>query len=120
VPIAALTLLAQDAQEGGIADLLIPLVLVFGIFYLLVIRPASRDRKKREQQVRSLKKHDKVITNAGIHGTIVSFDDETVTLRVDDKNNVRVKFSRAAIWQVNPEPAGGAADASQKTAANAS
>jgi preprotein translocase subunit YajC len=40
------------------------------------------------------------VTNAGIHGTVMSTEGDTVVLRVDDKNNVRIKFSRAAIWQV--------------------
>ena len=90
------------AAEGGdaVSGLLIPLAIVFGIFYFLVIRPSSRERRKRENKVKSLKKHTKIITNAGIYGTVVGLDDETVTLRVDDKNNIRMKFSRAAVWQV--------------------
>ena len=79
---------------------LIPLLLVGLIFYFIVIRPGSKERKQRESQIKSLKKHDKVVTNAGIHGAVVALDDDTVTLRVDDKNNVRVRFSRTAIWQV--------------------
>lgn len=102
LPILMQWLMAEGgAAGGGLADLLIPLVVVFLIFYFLVIRPASKERRTREAQVRNLQKHDKVVTNAGIHGTVVGFDDETVTLRVDDKNNVRMRFSRAAIWQVS-------------------
>ena len=65
-----------------------------------MIRPGSRERKEREAQVKALKKYDKVVTNAGIHGTVAALDDDTVTLRVDEKNNVRIRFSRQAIWQV--------------------
>ena len=98
VPLAwAMTFLAEG---GGTFDFLMPILIVGVIFWLLVFRPASRERKQREQQVRALGKHDKVVTNAGIHGIVTGFDDETVTLRIDDKNNVRVKFSRTAIWQV--------------------
>ena len=99
-PRALSGLLAADAGASAFTDLLFPLVIVFGIFYFLVIRPSSKERRKREQQVKSLKKHAKIVTNAGIYGTVVGMDDETVTLRVDDKNNVRMKFSRAAVWQV--------------------
>lgn len=93
--------LAEDAGGSGLA-MFAPILIVFVIFYLLVFRPASREKKAREQQVKSLKKHDQVITNAGIYGVVVAMDEATVTLRVDDKANVRVRFSRAAVWQVNP------------------
>lgn len=93
-------LLAEDAGGGSALGMLMPILIVGFIFYFLVFRPASRERKEREAQIKSISKHDKVITNAGIHGTVTAMDDETVTLRIDDKNNVRVKFSRAAIWQV--------------------
>ena len=93
-------LLAAEGEQASPLGMLMPILIVVFIFYFLVFRPASRERKEREAQVRSLAKHDKVITNAGIYGTVMSLDDESVVLRIDDKNNVRVKFSRAAIWQV--------------------
>ena len=70
--------------------------------------------------MRNITKHDKVITNAGIHGTVVGLDDETVTLRVDEKNNVRIRFARAAIWQVNPGGGGAGAKEKDKATAGAS
>ena len=97
---ALLPVLAQDGGGDFLGGMLVPLAIVFGIFYFLVIRPASKEKKERESKLKSLKKHDKVVTNAGIHGTVMSLDDDTMTLRVDDKNNVRMKFSRAAVWQV--------------------
>jgi preprotein translocase subunit YajC len=83
----------------------LPFIIVFVIFWLLVFRPSSKERKQREDQIKNLKKHDRVITNAGIHGVVVALEPESVILRVDEKNNVRIRFSRAAIWQVNPEGA---------------
>lgn len=90
---------AGDSASG----MLVPLVLVGLVFYFIVIRPSSKERKQREQQLKTLKKHDRVITNAGIHGTVVALEDDTVTLRVDEKNNVRMRFSRTAIWQVQSD-----------------
>lgn len=101
--VAARTLLAADDAGGGMLGMFAPILIVFVIFYLLVFRPASRERKAKEALVKNLKKHDQVITNAGIYGTVVSLDDETVTLRVDD--NVRIRFARAAVWQVTPHGA---------------
>lgn len=101
MPQLALQILAAD--DGAGSSFLIPLLLVGLIFYFIVIRPGSKERKQRETQLKSLKKHDKVVTNAGIHGTVVGLDDDTVTLRIDEKNNVRVRFSRTAIWQVQTD-----------------
>ena len=102
MPFPSLSFLAADGMDG---NFLIPIVLVFAIFYFIVIRPGSKEKKQREEQLKAIKKHDKVITNAGIHGTVVALEEDAVVLRVDDKSNVRIKFSRAAIWQVFPEGA---------------
>lgn len=106
LPILVTCLAADEAPPAGSGLLsFLPFVLVFVIFWLLVFRPASKEKKQREEKIRALKKHDRVITNAGIHGTVVALDPDNVTLRVDEKNNVRIVFSRSAVWQVNPEGA---------------
>jgi preprotein translocase subunit YajC len=88
------------APAQGMGGFLMPILIVGIIFYFLVFRPASRERKERESLIKNVKKHDKVVTNAGIHGVVTNLDEDSVVLRVDDKNNVRIRFSRAAIWQV--------------------
>jgi preprotein translocase subunit YajC len=101
LPELALHILAADGVSG--TGFLIPLLLVGLIFYFIVIRPQSKERKQRETQLKAIKKHDKVVTNAGIHGVVVALDEDTVTLRVDDKNNVRMRFSRSSIWQIQTD-----------------
>jgi preprotein translocase subunit YajC len=101
-----------DAAASPLSNMLWPILIVFAIFYFLVIRPGSRERKTREEKIRNLQKHAKVITNAGIHGVVVATDEDSVTLRVDDKNNVRMRFTKAAIWQVLEGAPEGSGDAS--------
>lgn len=94
-------IIAEDAPpEGNMFTSFIPIILIIVIFYFILIRPASRERKEREARVKGIEKHDKIVTNGGIHGVVVAMDEDTVTLKVDDKNNIRIKFSRQAIWQV--------------------
>ena len=94
-------LAADPVQKGNpLLELLVPLLIVFMIFYFLVIRPGMREKRERETKVASIKKHTKVITNAGIHGTVVSTDNDSVTLLVDEKRGVRMRFTKGAIWQV--------------------
>ena len=77
---------------------LIPLVLMFGIMYLLVIMPQQRQRKKMQQMLSELKNGDKVVTNGGIYGVINGIDGETVILKIADQ--VKIRIARAAIAQV--------------------
>jgi preprotein translocase subunit YajC len=108
-PIACLVLAADPAPAGpegdgggggfgGIGGFL-PLILIFLIFYMLLIRPQSKERKKREAELKAVRKHDRIVTNAGLHGTVVSLGETDVVLRLDP-DDVRVRVERTALWQI--------------------
>ncbi len=78
----------------------LPMVLVFGIFYLLMIRPQQKQRKQQQQMVGALKKGDEVVTSAGIHGKIHGVADNIVTLEVAD--NVRIKLDKQQVASLKP------------------
>ena len=88
----------QAAGAGGLGTFLIPLALMFGIMYFLVIMPQQRQRKKVQEMLAAIKNGDKVITTSGIYGTINGMDGDTIILKVAD--NVKIRFARAAIAQV--------------------
>jgi len=73
--------------------------LIFLWFYLLLIRPAQKQERMRRELIGSLKKNDRVVTAAGIYGTVVSLDEgqDRVVVRVDDDKNVRMTFTKASI-----------------------
>lgn len=77
---------------------LIPLILMFVVFYFFLIRPQQKRQKERTSMLNSLKKGDKVVTIGGIHGKIVELGEERVTLKVSD--NTRLVFERSAINSV--------------------
>jgi preprotein translocase subunit YajC len=79
---------------GGIMQLA-PLILIFGVFYLLVIRPQSKKAKLHQQMLTELKKGDDVITQGGIIGRITGIKDDEVTLQVQE--GVRLRILRSAI-----------------------
>ena len=81
---------------------LIPLGLMFGIMYLMVIMPQQRQRKKMQEMLNALKAGDKIITNGGIYGTINGIDGDTVILKIADTGSspVKIRIARAAIAQV--------------------
>jgi preprotein translocase subunit YajC len=83
-----------------------PLILVFGVFYFLVIRPQSKKAKVHQQMLTQLKKGDDVVTSGGIIGRITGIKDDEVTLQVQE--GVRIRVLRSAIngpQRVAAEPA---------------
>src|SRR5580704_3364691 len=83
---------------GDFGGFLIPLGLMFGIMYFLVILPQQRQRKKVQEMLSAVKNGDKIITTSGIYGTINGMDGDTVILKIADQ--VKIRISRAAIAQV--------------------
>jgi len=95
-----LSLMAQAGGPGGLMAFL-PLVIIMGIFYVLLILPAQRRQKKTQEMINALKNGDKVITTGGLFGTIVGIEGESVQLRIADQ--VKVKVLRSAITGLQPE-----------------
>ncbi len=80
---------------GGIMGAIIPLVIVIGIFYFLVIRPHRKEQKKHEEMVSNLENGDKVVTGGGIHGTIVGIGENKIQLRIAD--GVKIDVNKNSI-----------------------
>jgi preprotein translocase subunit YajC len=74
------------------------MVIVLGIFYVMLILPQQRQRKKMQQMLAALKTGDKVITNSGMYGTIAGIDGDTVILKIADQ--VKIRMARSAVAQV--------------------
>ncbi len=97
---ADLSLLAQGQGAGGLVAFA-PLLVIMVIFYLLLILPAQRRQKRTQQMLLALKNGDKVITNGGLFGTIVSIEGDSIQLRIADQ--VKVKVLRSAVASLQPE-----------------
>ncbi len=89
---------AQGGQGGGSEQLIMTLVM-FGaiilIMYFLMIRPQQKRQKEHQSMLESLKRGDKIITNAGIHGTITDIDGNTYVIQIAD--NVKITIEKNAI-----------------------
>jgi preprotein translocase subunit YajC len=82
------------AQPHPIVSML-PLILMFAIFYFLLIRPQQKKQKVHRDFVQNLQKNQEVITLGGMHGTIVNLKEKTVILRISE--NARVEFDKNSI-----------------------
>ena len=76
----------------------VPIVLTFGIFYFLLIKPQQDKQKQHAKMVSELKKNDEVVTAGGIHGVVVNVKDTSVVVKVDD--NVKIDVEKTHISQV--------------------
>ena len=85
---------ASHAQQSPLLNLM-PIALIFIIFYFLLIRPQKKTQQEHARMLENLKKNDEVVTAGGIFGTIVNIQDDVVTIRVDD--NTRVKIQKKSI-----------------------
>jgi preprotein translocase subunit YajC len=85
-------------QGAGGFSSLIPIVLMFVIFYFLLIRPQQKKSKEHREMINRLKKGDRIITSGGLHGRITAVDDTTMTVEIADR--VRVKVARGNVAQV--------------------
>lgn len=75
----------------------IPLIIIFGIFYFLILRPQQKKTKEHQKYLTQLKKGEMVITNAGMIGTIKSVSDKFVTLEVD--KDVCIKMLKSQVLE---------------------
>ena len=99
VDLAFAAMQSPSGQGGGSAMVQVAFfAAIFAIFYFLLIRPQQKQKREREDMLRAVKRGDRVVTSSGLHGTVASLDDETVTVRVTEQ--VRLVFDRSAIGRI--------------------
>lgn len=103
-------LAADPGSAGSLTSLLVFFAPLFAIWYFLVLRPQSQQRKKLQELLTSLKTGDRVVTSGGLYGTIVSFR-EGSTVQLQIAAQVKVDVARSAITGVVTE---GTEDASKQ------
>ncbi len=93
---------AQTASAASSSSSLLmqiaPFLLVFVIFYFLLIRPQQKKQKLHQAMINGLKKGDRVVTTAGIYGTIQKLHENSITLEIADK--IKIEQERALIARV--------------------
>jgi len=99
----------QAAAEPNPMGMLVPMALIFLIFYFLLIRPQTRRQKEQEAMWKALDKGDDVVTAGGLHGRVVGVNEDVLTLEVGSLkggDKVRVKVSRTKVETVQKKAEG--------------
>ncbi len=91
---------AAPAQGGlaGMGGMLLPMVLVFGIFYFMMIRPQQRKEKERMKTISELRAGQRIMFGGGIIGTVSEVREHTFLVEVASK--VSIEIARGAVSRV--------------------
>jgi len=97
--LAAVVWLQAGPADASPFGMLVPMLLIFLIFYFLLIRPQQRRQRDQESLLKGLEKGDDVVTAGGLHGKVVGITDDVLTLEIAalKGERVRVKVSRSKI-----------------------
>jgi preprotein translocase subunit YajC len=94
--------LAATPQAANPLVGFLPILLIFGVFYVLLFLPMQRQRKAQQRMLRSLENGQTVLTSGGIIGTITEMkEDDTLVLRVKP-DGIKVQIARSAVTSLLP------------------
>lgn len=99
---------SPSVTGGGLVTLM-PLILIFAVFYFIVLRPQQKRQREHRQMLTQLKKGDEVVTTGGVIGKIASLTDDRLTLEVAERVKIRVLRSAISGLIRTESTAGGAA-----------
>jgi preprotein translocase subunit YajC len=90
-------LMGGPEQQGGQLGWMLPMILIFVIMYLLILRPQAKRQKEHQKMLAGLEKNDRIVTAGGIYGTIVGVKEKENTLIVKIADNVKIEVARSSI-----------------------
>ncbi len=67
-----------------------PLIILFGIFYFLIIRPQQKQQKAHAEMLASLKKGDKILTTGGLYAEVAKVEEDFIKIKINDKTIVKL------------------------------
>ena len=91
---------AEISPVASLISMLLPMVLIFVVFYFFLIRPQRKKDKQVKDMLNNLKVTDRICTIGGIYGTITGIRDDTITLAVGKDNLQMVVAFKSAQWNV--------------------
>jgi preprotein translocase subunit YajC len=89
----------QDAAAPNPLTMFVPMILIFAVIYLFIIRPQKKKEDTRKAMVAAAKKGDRVVTIGGLHGKVIQVDETSVLLEVD--GSVKLRYDKAALASIS-------------------
>ena len=110
--------LETGTPSGGLLSMVLPLVLIIGVFYFMIIRPENKRKKEAENLRASIKEGDEITTIGGIIGTVVSVKEEKFVIETSS-DQVRIELAKWALSTNDSAQAAAKEEASKKAEAKA-
>lgn len=98
IRMSTLWIVPWQGSGSFLSNQLLLMAVIFGVFYLIVIRPMRKKQHETENMLGRLKNGDRVLTSGGIYGTVVGVTDDLVHLRVAD--HVKIQVIKTAVTQL--------------------
>ena len=89
-------IILQASPSEGFGGMMLPMLALLVVFYIFVILPQNRKRKKEKKFITELKKGSKVVTSSGIHGKLTERNEKDGTVTIETGAG-KIKFEQAAI-----------------------
>jgi len=86
----------QGQTSGNPLLSLLPLILIFAVFYFLLILPQQRRQKQHQKLLETLQKGDRVITSSGIYGTVANIKEHIISLLIADGVKIEIEKGHIA------------------------
>jgi preprotein translocase subunit YajC len=90
----------EAAKQPSMIASMLPIVMIIGVFYFLIIRPQSKKLKEHQTMLSAVAKGDQVITSGGIFGTVVRIEKDNNIIFVEIAETVRIKVRQDAIAEI--------------------
>ncbi|NLX58381.1 MAG: preprotein translocase subunit YajC [Phycisphaerae bacterium] len=91
----------QNSAPGGFQpSMLLMMGVMLVVLYFVMFRPQKKQEKKRREMLSAMKKNDHVVTIGGIHGVVYSVDESGVVLKIDERNDVRIRVEKTHVGRV--------------------
>lgn len=108
-------LASGTAGAGGIAGMVLWIVILVAFMYFFMIRPQKKEQQQKNTMLQALEIGDTVLTTSGFYGTIIDMSEDTVIIEFGNNKNCRIPMQRAAISAVEkPEDAAKAVEEKDK------
>lgn len=94
---ASATPLAQAAAPAGPSMImqLLPIVLIFVVFWFLILRPQKKQQDQRKKMLEAIQRGDRVLTNGGLYGTVRDVKGDVLIVQIAE--NVKVEIAKGAV-----------------------
>lgn len=83
----------------------LPLILIFAVFYMLIIRPQQKKLDEQSKMIKALQRGDRVVTTGGIHGKVAQIEEgKTITLEIATGVEIKIDRDNIQALEAKPEP----------------